>query len=161
MGMYLLIVNIALRLDRPFYKLVAIGFGTEYAFQVFLTIGGTTKFIPMTGITLPLVSYGGSSLMCTIAMISIIQGLYIMRKDEDEELEEERRERIRRNRELQRQPQNRDQGFRPQQPFRPEEHYEQQPYRPHGQSGQVRQYTGDLERKIEEQTKEDLALRNH
>lgn len=166
MGMYLLIVNIALRLDRPFYKLVAIGFGTEYAFQVFLTIGGTTKFIPMTGITLPLVSYGGSSLMCTIAMISIIQGLYIMRKDEDEELEEERRERIRRNRELQRQPQSREQGFRPQQyrpqqPFRPERQYEQQPYRPQGQSGQVRHDTGDLERKIEEQTKEDLALRNH
>ena len=158
MGMYLLIVNIALRLDRPFYKLVAIGFGTEYAFQVFLTIGGTTKFIPMTGITLPLVSYGGSSLMCTIAMISIIQGLYIMRKDEDEELEEERREKIRRDRQLQRQPQSREQGFRPQQ-YRPDQPYRQE--QPEQNSGQAPRDTGDLERKIEEQTKEDLALRNH
>ena len=94
MGMYLLIVNIAMRLERPFYKLVAIGLGTEYAFQVFLTIGGTTKFIPMTGITLPLVSYGGSSLMCTIIMISIIQGLYILRKDENREELLQMRERL-------------------------------------------------------------------
>ena len=83
MGMYLLIINIAMRLEKPFYKLVALGFGSEYAFQVFLTIGGNTKFIPMTGITLPLISYGGSSLMCTIIMLSIIQGLYILRKDEN------------------------------------------------------------------------------
>ena len=89
MGMYLLIVSISMKLENPFYRLVAIGLGTEYAFQVFLTVGGTTKFIPMTGITLPLVSYGGSSIMCTIIMISIIQGLYIMRKDESDEIAEE------------------------------------------------------------------------
>ncbi|MDO4616685.1 MAG: FtsW/RodA/SpoVE family cell cycle protein [Lachnospiraceae bacterium] len=85
MGMYFLIVNISMKLKEPFYKLVAIGLGTEYCFQVFLTIGGTTKFIPMTGVTLPLVSYGGSSVMCTIIMISIIQGLYILREDEEDE----------------------------------------------------------------------------
>ena len=85
MGMYMLIINIAMKLNNRFYKYVAIGLGTEYAFQVFLTIGGATKFIPMTGITLPLISYGGSSLMCTIIMLSIIQGLYIMREDEEEE----------------------------------------------------------------------------
>ena len=95
MGLYLLIVNMAMRLGKPFYKLIAIGLGTEYAFQVFLTIGGTTKFIPMTGITLPLVSYGGSSVMCTIIMIAIVQGLYILRKDEDEQFEEDQRRRLR------------------------------------------------------------------
>ena len=63
------------------------GLGTEYAFQVFLTIGGVSKFIPMTGITLPLVSYGGSSVLSTIIMLAIIQGLYILREDEDEEIE--------------------------------------------------------------------------
>lgn len=89
MGMYLLIVSISMKLERPFYRLTAIGLGTEYAFQVFLTVGGTTKFIPMTGITLPLVSYGGSSIMCTIIMLSIIQGLYIMRRDESDEIAEE------------------------------------------------------------------------
>ena len=89
MGLYLVIINIAMKLNNSFYKLVAIGLGTEYAFQVFLTIGGTTKFIPMTGITLPLISYGGSSVMCTIFMLAIIQGLYVLRKDEGTEDEEE------------------------------------------------------------------------
>ena len=101
MGMYLLMVNIAFRLDKPFYKLVAMGLGTEYMFQVFLTVGGTTKFIPMTGITLPLISYGGSSLVCTIIMISIIQGLYMIRRDEDDEIRRRRREEERRAREAQ------------------------------------------------------------
>ena len=82
MSMYLLIVTISMELSNPFYRLVAIGLGTEYATQVFLTVGGVTKFIPMTGITLPLVSYGGSSVISTIAMLAIIQGLYVLRVDE-------------------------------------------------------------------------------
>ena len=85
-----MIVTIALKIRNPFYKLIALGLGTEYAFQVFLTIGGVTKFIPMTGVTLPLVSYGGSSVMCTILMLAIIQGLYIMRQDEEGELNEQK-----------------------------------------------------------------------
>lgn len=91
MGLYVVIVNIAMKLNNRFYKLIALGLGTEYAFQVFLTVGGTTKFIPMTGITLPLISYGGSSVMCTIFMLAIIQGLYVLRKDEGIE-DEERQE---------------------------------------------------------------------
>ena len=87
MSFFLMIVNISLQIKNPFYKLIALGLGTEYAFQVFLTIGGATKFIPMTGVTLPLVSYGGSSVMSTIILLAIIQGLYILREDEGEELE--------------------------------------------------------------------------
>ena len=87
---------IALRIINPFYKLIALGLGTEYAFQVFLTIGGATKFIPMTGVTLPLVSYGGSSLLSTILMLAIIQGLYILREDEDEEFEKRKKEALQR-----------------------------------------------------------------
>ena len=93
---FLMIVTIALKIRNPFYKLIALGLGTEYAFQVFLTIGGATKFIPMTGVTLPLVSYGGSSVMCTILMLAIIQGLYILRDDEDEQIETQRKETIER-----------------------------------------------------------------
>ena len=93
---FLMIVTIALKIRNPFYKLIALGLGTEYAFQVFLTIGGATKFIPMTGVTLPLVSYGGSSVMCTILMLAIIQGLYILREDEDEQIETQRKETIER-----------------------------------------------------------------
>lgn len=99
MNFFLMIVNIALKIKNRFYKLIALGLGTEYAFQVFLTIGGATKFIPLTGVTLPLVSYGGSSVMSTILMIAIIQGLYILREDEDEEFEKRRKEAAKRARE--------------------------------------------------------------
>ena len=84
MSMYLLIIILSMTIRNRFYRLVAIGLGTEYAFQVFLTVGGVTKFIPMTGITLPLVSYGGSSVISTIIMLAIIQGLYMLREDEGE-----------------------------------------------------------------------------
>ena len=84
---YVMFLNIAMELRNPFYKLVALGLGTCYIFQVFLTIGGVTKFIPATGVTLPLVSYGGSSILSSMIMIGIIQGLYIIREDEEEELD--------------------------------------------------------------------------
>ena len=87
MNTFLLIVNISMQIRNRFYKLVAVGLGTEYAFQVFLTIGGVTKFIPLTGITLPLVAYGGSSVISTIIMLAIVQGMYMLREDEGEELE--------------------------------------------------------------------------
>ena len=86
MSMFILIVNMSMQIRRRFYKLISLGLGVEYAFQVFLTIGGVTKFIPLTGITLPLVSYGGSSVVSTIIMLAIIQGLYILREDEEDEL---------------------------------------------------------------------------
>ncbi len=82
MSVFLLICTISLKLHNRFYKLAAIGLGAEYAFQVFLTVGGVTKLIPMTGITLPLVSYGGSSVLSTIVMLAIVQGMYIRREDE-------------------------------------------------------------------------------
>ena len=87
---YVMFLNIAMQLDNSFYKLVALGLGTCYIFQTFLTIGGVTKFIPMTGVTLPLVSYGGSSVLSTLIMFAIIQGLYIFKEDEDEEFERQR-----------------------------------------------------------------------
>lgn len=87
---YIMFLNIAMQLRDRFYKLVALGLGTCYIFQVFLTIGGVTKFIPSTGVTLPLVSYGGSSLLSTLIMFAIIQGLYILREDEEDDIERER-----------------------------------------------------------------------
>ncbi|MCR5607818.1 MAG: FtsW/RodA/SpoVE family cell cycle protein, partial [Lachnospiraceae bacterium] len=47
--------------------------------QVFLTIGGAIKFIPSTGVTLPLISYGGSSVLSTLIIFSVIQGMYVRR----------------------------------------------------------------------------------
>ena len=89
---YIMFLNIAMQLHNQFYKLVALGLGTCYIFQVFLNVGGVIKFIPSTGVTLPLVSYGGSSLLSTLIMFAIIQGLYIVREDEEESIERKKKE---------------------------------------------------------------------
>ena len=88
---FIMFINIAMKLDNRFYRLVALGLGTTYAIQIFLTIGGGIKLIPLTGVTLPLVSYGGSSALTTLAMFAIVQGLYMMRSDEEYRYEETRR----------------------------------------------------------------------
>lgn len=83
---FLMFLNIAMQIKDLFYKLVALGLGTIYGFQIFLSVGGDIKCIPSTGVTLPLVSYGGSSLLSTLIIFSIIQGLYLMRERESVEL---------------------------------------------------------------------------
>jgi cell division protein FtsW (lipid II flippase) len=85
LGCFVQFTAIACRMDALFYKLIALGLGCEYIVQVFLTAGGVTKFIPSTGVTLPLISYGGSSVLSTFIMFSIIQGLYILKGDDEEE----------------------------------------------------------------------------
>ena len=79
---FVMFMNISIKLQDRFYQLIAFGLGVTYIFQVFLTVGGGTKFIPMTGVTLPLISYGGSSVLTTLIMFFIIEGLYIIRQDE-------------------------------------------------------------------------------
>ncbi|WP_313069982.1 FtsW/RodA/SpoVE family cell cycle protein [Lacrimispora sp.] len=88
LGCFLQFMMIASKMQAVFYKLIAFGLGTIYIFQVFLTVGGVTKFIPSTGVTLPLVSYGGSSILSTFIIFGIIQGLYILKRNEEEEYEE-------------------------------------------------------------------------
>jgi cell division protein FtsW (lipid II flippase) len=78
---------IASRMQAIFYKLIAFGLGMEYIIQVFLTVGGVIKFIPSTGVTLPLVSYGGSSVLSTFILFSVMQGLYIIKKNDEEDYE--------------------------------------------------------------------------
>ena len=97
LAVYMMFINIAMKLSNRFYRLAALGLGTTYATQVFLTIGGGTKLIPMTGVTLPLVSYGGSSVLSTILMFGIVQGLYMLRSDEVRQsmLDEEKMSRMR------------------------------------------------------------------
>ena len=81
---FFMIFNISMQLKDSFYKMVALGLGSVYALQVFLTIGGVIKFIPSTGVTLPLVSYGGSSLLATMIIFGIVQALYIMQSKTQE-----------------------------------------------------------------------------
>ena len=49
---------------------------------MFLTIGGAIKLVPMTGVTLPFVSYGGSSILSSLIVFALINGMYNMRQNE-------------------------------------------------------------------------------
>lgn len=84
MSCFIMFVNISMKMKKPFYKLTAFGLSVQYIFQVLLNIGGVIKFIPSTGVTLPLISYGGSSVISVIIIFSIIQGLYVLSQEEDE-----------------------------------------------------------------------------
>ena len=73
--------------SNKFYRLYTFGTAIAFIFQAFLTIGGEVKFIPLTGVTLPLVSYGGSSVLATFIMFGIVGAIFM--------LQEERMERFR------------------------------------------------------------------
>lgn len=79
---FVTIMKLSIFLKDPFYRLIACGVGVMYVFQVFLTIGGGIKFIPLTGVTLPLVSYGGSSCLTTFVMFFIIHSFSYRSKKE-------------------------------------------------------------------------------
>lgn len=76
-NLFLEIVHVAHSCYDPFMKYASYGLGIIYIVQLFLTIGGNSKFIPLTGVTLPLISYGGSSVLASLIMLSVIQGFYI------------------------------------------------------------------------------------
>jgi len=73
---YLLFVGsgfrIAVRADRPFLKLLAAGLTAIIGIQTFIILGGVTRVIPLTGITLPFISYGGSSLVANFAILALL-----------------------------------------------------------------------------------------
>ncbi len=66
--------KIALRVDG-FERCLAVGITIIFGFQTFVIIGGVIKMIPLTGITLPFISYGGSSLLTSFASMGILQAL--------------------------------------------------------------------------------------
>jgi cell division protein FtsW (lipid II flippase) len=65
-------IRAALGARSEFAKLVAIGLTMMLGFQAFLIMGGVTRILPLTGVTLPFVSYGGSSLVANYALLAII-----------------------------------------------------------------------------------------
>jgi len=65
-------LRIAMRADRPFPKLFATGLTAIVGLQSFVIIGGVTRTIPLTGVTLPFISYGGSSLVANWVILALL-----------------------------------------------------------------------------------------
>jgi cell division protein FtsW (lipid II flippase) len=62
--------RIALLTDDGFSKLLAAGLTFAFALQTFIIVGGILRIIPLTGITLPFVSYGGSSVVANFVLLA-------------------------------------------------------------------------------------------
>ena len=73
---YLLMVGSGLRIaskaDHPFDKLLATGLTLLLGLQAFIIIAGVTRLLPLTGVTLPFVSYGGSSLVVNYVLLALL-----------------------------------------------------------------------------------------
>lgn len=67
--------KISLKATNPYNKSVGLGVTLMFSLQCFIIIGGVIKFIPLTGITLPFVSYGGSSMVVSFISLGILQAI--------------------------------------------------------------------------------------
>jgi peptidoglycan glycosyltransferase len=65
-------MRIAIQSDRPFNKLFAAGLTCIVGLQAFVIIGGVIRVIPLTGVTLPFISYGGSSLVANFVIVALL-----------------------------------------------------------------------------------------
>jgi cell division protein FtsW (lipid II flippase) len=64
--------RIALLAQDGFSKLLAVGLTFAFTLQAFIIIGGIVRLIPLTGITLPFVSYGGSSILANFVLLAAL-----------------------------------------------------------------------------------------
>lgn len=87
---FLVMLGLASSFADRFYRLMAYGAAICYVFQMFLTLGGQTKFIPLTGVTLPFISYGGSSILSTLILFTLVEVMCILRGEKIEEVQKRR-----------------------------------------------------------------------
>lgn len=73
-------IKIASRARDRLGKLLAVGVVTMLFSHIFINIGMNIRLMPVTGIPLPLLSYGGSSVLCSLIAIGILQNVYIYRR---------------------------------------------------------------------------------
>ena len=73
---------IALSARHGFHALLAMGATVMLGIQTFVIIGGVLKLIPLTGVTMPFVSYGGTSLVSCMGLIGLIQGVSSVTQDD-------------------------------------------------------------------------------
>lgn len=82
--------KIAFSQENLFFRIVAFGISAMFGFQAFIIFGGVIKMIPLTGITLPFISYGGSSMIASFIALGILQ---VASEELDREEEEENEQR--------------------------------------------------------------------
>lgn len=87
MAVYVLIIMrgmiVAMNARTSFHSLTAFGLVIIMGLQALLIIGGNTKLLPLTGVTLPLVSYGGSSLVSSLFSMGVLLGISSMNAEDE------------------------------------------------------------------------------
>ncbi len=74
-------LRIAARAKDPFGRLVAAGVVCWFAFQSFVNVGMTLGIMPVTGLPLPFVSYGGSAMFASLAAVGLLQNVHLRSRD--------------------------------------------------------------------------------
>ena len=78
----------ACSMDDRFMSMISIGIVANMSFQSFLIIGGNIKLLPLTGVTLPFISYGGSSYLMSMVMFAFLSFMFIIKQKGSEEVVE-------------------------------------------------------------------------
>lgn len=75
------IIKISMEVSNYYYKYLSLGIGISLFVQVFINVGVVIGLLPVTGITLPIISYGGSSLILSLSMIAIVLNISRYREE--------------------------------------------------------------------------------